>query len=281
MGPKKVYKVFISSTYLDNQDRRKNVQDAVMMAGMLWHGMEIFPAASQSAVKKCLQFVKEADVLVGIIAHRYGWEPEGKISITEMEYNTAKERLMFLIDPELSVRPEKDFDPGPDKWKKQEKLENFKKSIMDDPEQTHTNFNETNLGAKVLYALNHWRQEKERKKEKEREEERKKNQKKTQAKGPGEEQGKAEIDEGKSKRTKPCTSFGFNFESKFDSQFDKEIENYCHKIKALHETLPIAGFVTRLQVPIDIEEIYVPLRAMIDLRRMAEKTFMDADHAEQ
>ena len=33
------YKVFVSSTYLDNQDRRKVVQDAITMADMVWHGM--------------------------------------------------------------------------------------------------------------------------------------------------------------------------------------------------------------------------------------------------
>lgn len=34
------YKVFVSSTFLDNQERRKLVQDAITMAGMVWHGMD-------------------------------------------------------------------------------------------------------------------------------------------------------------------------------------------------------------------------------------------------
>jgi hypothetical protein len=33
------YKVFISSTYIDNEDRHKIVQDAITMAGVVWHGM--------------------------------------------------------------------------------------------------------------------------------------------------------------------------------------------------------------------------------------------------
>jgi len=33
------YKVFVSSTYLDNQERRKFVEDAFAMAGMGWHGV--------------------------------------------------------------------------------------------------------------------------------------------------------------------------------------------------------------------------------------------------
>jgi hypothetical protein len=66
------YKVFVSSTFLDNQDRRKLVQDAITMAGMVWHGMEIFTASTHPTVEECLRRVREADLLVGIIAWRYG-----------------------------------------------------------------------------------------------------------------------------------------------------------------------------------------------------------------
>jgi len=49
----RAYKVFVSSTYLDNKERRKIVQDAVTMAGMVWHGMEIFPAGTRPTVEEC------------------------------------------------------------------------------------------------------------------------------------------------------------------------------------------------------------------------------------
>jgi hypothetical protein len=61
----------------------------------------------------------------------------------------------------------------------------------------------------------------------------------------------------------------------------EEISAYCQKAESLHATLPVAGFVTQLKVPIDIEDIYVPLRAMLDLRGVAEKTFADAAHAKK
>jgi hypothetical protein len=127
------YKVFISSTYLDNEDRRKIVQDAITTSGMVWHGMEIFAASIRPTVQECLCHAKEADVLVGIIAWRYGWEPEGQDkSITEMEYDAAKERLMFQLDPSLPVNPENDFDQGPGRWDKQKKLEAFKQRFSQD-----------------------------------------------------------------------------------------------------------------------------------------------------
>ena len=125
------------------------------MAGMVWHGMEIFTASTRPTVEECLRYAREADLLVGIIAWRYGWEPDGQKSITEMEYDAAKERLMFLIDPELPVNTEKDFDPGPERRKKQEKLEAFKARIRKD--QMPALFTEKTLQAKVLEALNKWR----------------------------------------------------------------------------------------------------------------------------
>jgi len=239
---RRAYKVFVSSTYRDNKERRKVVQDAITMAGMVWHGMEIFTASTRPTVEECLRFVKEADLLVGIIAWRYGWEPEGEKSITEMEYDAAKERLMFVINPSIPVNPDKDFDPGPDKWKKQEKLEAFKKRFSEG--QMPAYFNETNLMGKVLHSLNQWRERLE----------------------------KPESIE------KTCEDVPMPPPV---SALDVEIVDYRLKAESLHGSLPVAGFATQLKIPVDIEEIYVPLHAMIDLRGVAEERFMGSDHAEK
>jgi hypothetical protein len=37
---RRLYKVFVSGTFLDNKERRKLVQDAITMADMVWHGMD-------------------------------------------------------------------------------------------------------------------------------------------------------------------------------------------------------------------------------------------------
>ena len=47
----------------------------------------------------------------------------------------------------------------------------------------------------------------------------------------------------------------------------------------MHKTLPLAGFRTKLRVPIDFEELYVPLNAMIDLRGTGDACFADATDA--
>ncbi len=61
------YKVFVSSTYLDNKERRQIVQDAVKTAGMVWYGMEILPASTRTTIDECLRFAKEADILVEMV----------------------------------------------------------------------------------------------------------------------------------------------------------------------------------------------------------------------
>jgi len=52
-------------------------------------------------------------------------------------------------------------------------------------------------------------------------------------------------------------------------------------MEGLHAKLDLAGFKSKLRVPIDLEELYVPLHAMIDLRGIGEAAFADADEAEK
>ncbi|MCP4686568.1 MAG: NACHT domain-containing protein, partial [Desulfobacterales bacterium] len=52
-------------------------------------------------------------------------------------------------------------------------------------------------------------------------------------------------------------------------------------MEGVHEKLPLTGFKTHLRVPILVEDIYVPLRAMIDLRGVGAACFADAEDAEQ
>ena len=153
---------------------------------------------------------------------------------------------MFLIDPSLPVYQDKDYDPGPDRCKKQEKLDAFKERFSKD--QMPAYFNETTLQAKVFASLNKWRAEREQGIE-----------------------GKPST--ASSPKTVPAPLR--------DPELDQEIKTYCQKAEALHSTLPVAGFVTQLKVSIDIEDIFVPLRAMLDLSGVDGKRFLGADHAEE
>ena len=149
-------KVFVSSTWIDNKARRKRVEDAILCAEMVPIGMERFAASTEPTTEECVRLAREADVLVGVIAHRYGWIPPGSDkSITELEYDAADERLMFVLDSSVLVSPGKDFDEGADRWSKQEKLDTFKRRVAS--RQMPTRFTEDSLGVAVLTALQEWR----------------------------------------------------------------------------------------------------------------------------
>ncbi len=142
-------RVFISSTYRDNEERRKIVEDAIQRAGMMPLWMERFTASARPTVEECLEAARDCDVYVGIVAHRYGWIPDGHdLAITELEYDAAKvarrPRLMFEIDPKTPIVPDEHLDPGPDRWKKQEKLEAFRTKYRAD--QMATPFTDDRAG---------------------------------------------------------------------------------------------------------------------------------------
>ena len=99
-------KVIISSTARDLPEHRKEVMDACLRQGMFPKMMEHLPASDAEAIEASLQLVDEADIYVGVFAHRYGYVPAEnnppQISVTEMEYHRAVEReiprVIFLMD---------------------------------------------------------------------------------------------------------------------------------------------------------------------------------------
>ena len=120
----------ISSTARDLPEHRKEVMDACLRQGMFPIMMEHLPANDDEAISASLKMVDEADIYVGIFAHRYGYIPKGhKISVTEMEYNRAVERkiprLIFVMDKDHPIKIE-DIEMG----KGAKKLETFKKKIL-------------------------------------------------------------------------------------------------------------------------------------------------------
>src|SRR5437870_12697151 len=97
--------VMISSTLRDLPTHRKEVMDACLRQDMFPKMMEHLPASDAEAISVSLKLVDEANIYLGVFAHRYGYVPKTnnpqQISITEMEYNRAVERriprLIFLM----------------------------------------------------------------------------------------------------------------------------------------------------------------------------------------
>jgi tetratricopeptide (TPR) repeat protein len=101
--------VIVSSTARDLPEHREEVMDACLRQGMFPQMMEHLPATDADAIAESLRLVDEADIYMGVFAHRYGYVPKGyDISITEMEYNRAVERgiprLLFLMHEDHSIK---------------------------------------------------------------------------------------------------------------------------------------------------------------------------------
>lgn len=95
-------KVVVSSTVLDLPTHREKVREACLKLGVFPLMMEHLPASAAEAIQESRRLVNQANIYVGVFAHRYGYVPSGhEISITEMEYNLARERhiecLIFIM----------------------------------------------------------------------------------------------------------------------------------------------------------------------------------------
>ncbi len=92
---RRVLDVFLSSTAKDLAEHREAVHKRLMQTG-LFHCVrqEDFGAQNAGAVDFCRKKAQDADMYVGLIGLRRGWEPDGdneKRSITEMEHDWARD----------------------------------------------------------------------------------------------------------------------------------------------------------------------------------------------
>jgi hypothetical protein len=85
----KRYQVFVSSTYEDLQEERREVMQALLELDCIPAGMELFPAADESQWSVIKRVIEDCDYYILIVGGRYGsCGPDGT-SYTEMEYRHA------------------------------------------------------------------------------------------------------------------------------------------------------------------------------------------------
>ncbi len=86
----KKYQVFVSSTYLDMRDERQAAVEAILMAGHIPAGMELFSAGDKSQLEVIKRWIEESDVFMLVLGARYGSiEPTSGLSYIELEYDHA------------------------------------------------------------------------------------------------------------------------------------------------------------------------------------------------
>src|SRR5215207_1688333 len=83
-------RVFVSSTFVDLTEYRTAVTRAILAAGDIPEDMLYWPAEENRPVDVCLRRLRSSDLLVLIMAHRYGFiSLESEKSVTELEFDTA------------------------------------------------------------------------------------------------------------------------------------------------------------------------------------------------
>ena len=120
--------IFVSSTYEDLKLHRENVIKVIQMMELIPVAMENFTSVSRSSIDNCLSKLDKCHLYVGIIGMRYGSiDTSSGMSITELEYNRAKEKkipmLVFLINQDEATIKPRFVDSG----SAGEKLKQFKK----------------------------------------------------------------------------------------------------------------------------------------------------------
>lgn len=112
MFPSKTLRIFISSTSMDLAQVRSRMQQAVLRLQHLPIGMETFIAQPGMPADECCRKAAEADVVIVVVAHRYGFVPgpeaggDGERSITWLEVDAARRAgkavLAFLLHPQAA-----------------------------------------------------------------------------------------------------------------------------------------------------------------------------------
>jgi Domain of unknown function (DUF4062) len=125
----KVFQVFVSSTFADLKEERRQVSNVLAKAGYVVAGMELFPATDEEQLEYIRRVIDRSDYYVVIVGGRYGSSADKIASFTEKEYEYARERgipiLAFLHENPRKIAVEKtDEDPA-----KAALLEQFRKRL--------------------------------------------------------------------------------------------------------------------------------------------------------
>lgn len=147
----KRYQVFVSSTFEDLQEERKEVIQALLELDCIPAGMELFPASNDDQWTLIKSIIDDSDYYILILGGRYGSTNGEGISYTEMEYQYAldcgKPIIAFLHkDPDdITAKKTEVSAEG------REKLKTFRELVQKKMTKYWTNPND--LGAVVSRGM--------------------------------------------------------------------------------------------------------------------------------
>lgn len=122
----KRYQVFVSSTYQDLVEERKEVIQALLELDCIPVGMELFPATDDDQWTLIKELIEDCDYYILIVGGRYGSLNSDGISYTQMEYEYAN-KIQIPTISFLNKSPDEIPVSKTDKnASKQKKLEEFR-----------------------------------------------------------------------------------------------------------------------------------------------------------
>lgn len=132
---KKKYQVFVSSTYSDLIIERQSSVQAILRAGHIPAGMELFSAGNKSQLDTIKKWIEESDIYMLILGGRYGTiEPDSNLSYTEVEYKYALElgKPLFALIIDDSMMNDKVQREGMNvlELENQDKFKAFKNFVL-------------------------------------------------------------------------------------------------------------------------------------------------------
>lgn len=131
---KKKYQIFVSSTYLDLRDERQSAVEAILKAGHIPAGMELFAAGNKSQMAVIEKWIDESDIYMLILGFRYGsLDDKSKLSYTELEFDYAvsKNKPFFAVVMNEATKEDKVKKEGTAilEGKNEDKLRAFREKV--------------------------------------------------------------------------------------------------------------------------------------------------------
>lgn len=146
----KKYSIFISSTYKDLKEYRKNIHDSIIRSGHFPIAMENFTASDKTQWEIIKPLIDSCDYYVLLVGFSYGTiDKSENISYTEKEYNYAlsinKPILSFILD---------DSFKGNTTCEHENRLNLFKNKILQNNKLAQYCKKKSEISTDIITALN-------------------------------------------------------------------------------------------------------------------------------
>lgn len=132
---KRKLQVFVSSTFQDLIEERQAAVSAILKAGHIPAGMELFTSGDKSQMETIKKWIDESDVYMLVLGGRYGsLEPSSGVSYTELEYDYAveQEKPLFsvVINEEALEAKVKEHGTGMMEKENPKQLKMFREKVL-------------------------------------------------------------------------------------------------------------------------------------------------------